>query len=391
MKHKLKITFFLLSVLCFLLSALNAQIDENIILDSISIQKNELIITPEIEEMLVYSLHRGFINLPDESLLRYGITNRSQLKNLHPEKTIPEYWIVNDSLRFSGRWEVPMMLDGEPLFTINVGQPDYDERFFGWIPGGSNAHTEAIHNYEHKNLIIGFLRIPCSPGKLMDCIIIKKENQVLFVEINDEATGESFKNEYSFSELINLKKEGATKAKEARNRYFAQVANKSELIITPEIEEMVVSNVYSSLIDVDEENLPNYGIKSKALLENLHLEKPIPVYNINIENDSLKFSGSWKILVMSVDEPLFYARIHIEEDGQYSKGGWGDATLAINIPNYEHKNLIIGYLDYPSKQCLIIRKDNKNIFVEVDKYDKSEYFKNEYNFSELINLLKKKN
>lgn len=147
---------------------------------------------------------------------------------------------------------------------------------------------------------------------------------------------------------------------------------------------MVVTSVYSSFIDVDENNLPDYGIKNKAQLEHLHLKKPIPVYQINIDNDSLRFIGRWKVPVMSDEEPLFCAWIKLEEDGQYSKSGHGDRGLAINIPNYKHKDMIIGCLDYAWMHCLIIRKDNKDIFVEVYDYATGEYFKNEYPKSAIL-------
>jgi hypothetical protein len=389
MKTKILRSYVLTLLLSYALTVLNAQVDENIILDSISIQKNELILTPEIEEKLVFSLHRDLNNLSDESLLSFRITNRSQLENLHIGKTIPEYRIDLDkeNLIFTDSWEAIVMHDGEPLFTISVGKPEYERRYYSWRSSGRREWTQNIHNYEHKNLIIGSLRV--SPPS-MYFLIIKKEHQDIFVEVNDETTGESIKNEYSFNELINYKKENAKKMKEARNRYYDEIANKSELIITPEITEMVVNNIYSWLIDADEEKLSNYGIKNKAQLEHLQLEKPIPMYFIDFDNENLRFKGCWQVPVVSEGKPHFCAEIVLkEEDGQYSIRGVGRVKLAKNISNYEYKDLIIGYLDYTWICCLIIRKDNKDIFVKVDDYDKREYFKSEYSFSELINLFKK--
>ena len=59
-----------------------------------------------------------------------------------------------------------------------------------------------IHKYEHKNLIIGFLRHP-----IIGCfVIIRREHKDIFVKVFDPATHGYFKSEYSLSEFINLLK-----------------------------------------------------------------------------------------------------------------------------------------------------------------------------------------
>jgi len=369
------------------------------------VQKNELIVTPEIEKAVVTWLQ----NLPERAYSDYGIEikNETQLENLHLGKPIPWYFIVNEeletvltfnasrmaegknlSLQFINTWNIPVMSDGEPILFEIFKFSDYgrDPYVNG---GGINNTIEHFHNYEHKDLVIGSVGVvPISRG--MDYLIINKENEVLFVEIYDETTSEYFKNEYSFSELINHLKELDLREKEKRNRYYAQIADKSELEMTPEITEMLITKAYSSFINDSDESLSDLGIKDRAQLENLHLGKPIPMYRI--VNENLTFTGYWKVLVMSDGEPLFITTVKLEDDGQYSQAGYGASPLAKTIHNYDHKDLIIGCLEVRSivgMDYLIIRKEHKDIFVKMYDYDTHEYLKNEYSFSEVLNLLKK--
>ena len=385
--YKLRVAFFLLSAFCFLPSALNAQIEIN-----------ELNLTPEMEEMLIAPVK----NFLEKSYSKYGIKNKEQLENLHFGKPIPNYSIVSDvnkmlmnvndfnvsllsdneplSLRFIGTWNVPVMFDEEP-FLFGVISFDFREN-----PSITNIIKNTIkhfHNYEHKDSIIGSVCvIPSSGG--MDHLIIKKENQDIFVKIYDETTDEYF-NEYSLSELINHLKELNLRAKETRMRYFDKVANKSELEITPEITEIVITG----LQNMNEMFYSNFGITNRAQLDNLHLEKPIPMYIL--ENENLIFSGRWQVPVMSADDPIYLATVRLENDGQYIYAGGGGAKGAEIILNYEHKDLIIGFLgtrSFSGKDYLIIRKENQDIYVQMYDYATRESFKNEFTFSEIINLIK---
>ena len=111
-----------------------------------------------------------------------------------------------------------------------------------------------------------------------------------------------------------------------------------------------------------------------------------------LENENLKFKGVWAIIVMSGDDPLFFTEVKLDVNGQYKWAGSGSAEWAKSIYNYEYKDLIVGFLGVRSpsgKNYLIIRKENKDIFVEVYDYSTQEWFKKEYSFSELINLIKK--
>jgi len=54
-------------------------------------------------------------------------------------------------------------------------------------------------------LIIGYV-ITRAPIRGMDYLYIQKDNKDIFVEVYDYATREWLKNEYSLSDIINLRK-----------------------------------------------------------------------------------------------------------------------------------------------------------------------------------------
>jgi len=225
----------------------------------------------------------------------------------------------------------------------------------------------------------------------------------------DPATREYFKNEYSLSELISLR----NRVLELRNANLKELRQeipeifgtnqvneddifdtnfpqKHELKMTPEITEMLVNHTYSSHINSPDWSLSNWGIKDRSQLDNLHLGKPIPEYRIDRDNENLVFTGTWIVPVMSNGEPLFTADVSEWSKGEYRWLGAGGVALAEILRNYEYKDLIIGYLSgYPKeKSYLMIRKEQKDIFVYVSRIKTHESF-NEYTFSEIINLLKK--
>jgi hypothetical protein len=401
---------YILLFCCLLPSALNAQVNENIILDTVDIQKNELIVTPELEEAVVTQIK----NWPESFYSDYGIKSKAQLEHLQIGKPISQYAIVNEKqnawlqsvniynvsrmsdgkplfLEFRNNWLVPIISDGEPLLFVAIQFTDFGDPY---IFGIKNTNTiEHFYEYEYKNLLIGSLgRVILSDMREMDFLIIWKDNQVLFVEVYDKITGEYFKNEYGFSELINHIKELGLREKEAQdraqNRYYAQVADKSELKMTPEITEMLLTQAYSSRINDSDEHLSHFGIKNRAQLEHLHLGKPIPRYII--VNDNLTFVGKWDVPVMSAGESLFMISVRLGDDEQYKWSGSSGAAMAEIIRNYEHKDLLIGFLGASREwDYFIIRKNNKDIFVKMYDSVTREYLKNEYSFSEVLNLLKK--
>jgi len=370
------------------------------------IEIKELKLTPEIEEKLFTDVKNlpekqatKNKNLPKESYPDYDTKNWPPLKNLHTGKPIPMYDIVNKKLiieyasyhvsrisdgdplplRFRNTWLVPVMADGEPLLFGEIQFAHYSSapQFIGLLP--NTNIIEHFHNYELKDSIIGSIGFK---NYEIDYFIIRKEHKDIFVKVYDEATGEYFKNEYSFIELINHLKELDLRAIEAQNRYYAQIANKSKLKITSGMK----SAFFSRLKDEPDKNLSDLGIKNRAQLEHLHLGKPIPMYTIR--NENLTFAGGWSVPVMFDGKPLFLTNVKLEEDGQYRWTGSGQAAWAEAIHNYEHKNLIIGILVANGGPFLMIRRKHKNIFVQIYDDTTREYFKNEYSFSEVLNFLK---
>jgi len=362
------------------------------------IEKIELKLTSEIEEMVITQIK----NLPEEDYSKYGITDSSQLMNLHLGKPIPKYRIVNEkledvdtwnvsrisdeeplSLRFQNAWIVPVMSDEAPLLFRSIRFSDIGGNY---IHTGTKNIMEHFHNYEHKDSTIGSVKVNTSD---FDLLIIRKENEDIFVQVYDEATGEYFKNEYRFSELLNHIRELRLRKKEAQMRYYEKVANKSELELTPEITEMLVNDAYSILKNWSDESLSRWGIQDRSQYEHLHLGKPIPMYRI--ANENLTFTGCWQVPVMSNNEPFYVTTIILEDDGQYRLRGGGGVRA--EIFNYEYKDLIIGCLEVrdwcriTSDGYLIIRKDNQDIYVQLYDYATREYLKNEYSFSELLNHL----
>ena len=373
-----------------------------ITISNAQIEKNELKLTPEIEKTMIEQIK----NLSERAYSDYGITNKSQIKNLHFGKPIPRYMIVNEklepvyifnvsrmfdekhfSLRFMNTWNVPVMSEEDPLLFGEIRFSDFGRDPYIGLQETANT-IEHFHNYVHKDLVIGSVAVtPSTHG--MDYLIIRKEEQDIFVHIYDEETGEYFKNEYNFSELINHIKELDLRAKEEQMKYYEKIATKNELEITPEIEEMVINRVYSKFTNKDDTYLSKWNIKEKSQLDNLQLGKPIPKYRIVKEN--LTFIGYWEVPVLSDSDPLYLTTIKLEEDGQYSWSGSGGAKMAEAIHSYEYKDLIIGFLGVVSTNgwdYLIIRKDNKDIFVKGFDWKTREVFKTEFTLSEIINLIK---
>jgi len=188
------------SLLPLLLSPLYAQVNEKNILTPDFLQKNELIVTPELEEIVVSEIYSHYIDYSDEDLSKYGIKNRTQLENLQLGKPIPEYWIIDDNLIFRGEWLVPMMFDGEPFLRAKVKLKDNGQ--YNLVGYGARSMAKAIHNYEYKDLIIGSISFFFA----VDYLIIRKENKDIFVQMYDYTTREYLKNEYNFSEVLNLLK-----------------------------------------------------------------------------------------------------------------------------------------------------------------------------------------
>jgi len=160
---------------------------------------------------------------------------------------------------------------------------------------------------------------------------------------------------------------------------------KNELKITPEIREMLDTSIFSRMKNWPDHLLSKYGIKDISQLNSLQLGKPVPLYVL--DNGKLRFLNSWRMLVLSDGEPLHFVTVDLEEDGQYGWGGSGSAQGAPIFYNYEHKDLIIGFVEVYPEHYFIIRKDNKDIFVKSYDYKTRKHFSGEYSLSDIINLI----
>jgi hypothetical protein len=394
-KQLKKIT--LIITLLNIFAIINAQTDENINLDSVSIQKNEIIMPQEIIEMVVSQVK----NEPVKYFLRYGIENKEQLEDLQLGRPVPVYIIDSDTLKLSS-WRVPFMYEGKYIIIANVileddGQYKYSECW------SSSPFGEGIHNYERKDLI-GILQIK---ELFIEYHYLRQENKDFFVQVYDWRTRGYLKHTYSLGEVINRKNRGvelfATTRPPGLQEIFGtnfQVDNndifdtnfpqKHELEMTSEITEMVVTELYWRIINSSYKYCFMGEITNRTQLDTLHLGKPIPEYWIDLDNENLIFTGSWHVPVMSDGESLFMTRVS-EGDGPYHFVGCLGGDTPELIHNYEYRDLIIGFITKGSiggMDYLIIRKDNKDVFVEVYNWETRECLKSEYTFNELINLLK---
>ncbi len=162
-------------------------------------------------------------------------------------------------------------------------------------------------------------------------------------------------------------------------------AQKAELKITPIISKALESDICMFLKNVPDEMLNNYGIKNMSQLLNSQLEKPIPMYVIDDQN--LRFTGLWRLPVLSDDEFIALATVKLADNDQYEIVDFGAAKLAKIINDYDHKNLIIGILRVYKQNAdyLYIQKENNDIFVKM-----SDLNGKEYSLSDIINLIEKK-
>jgi len=107
------------------------------------------------------------------------------------------YVFHNDSVKFNGYWEVPVMSDGVPFFMATLKLQDGGHYKY---MGGGSGWAKSIHNYEYKDLIIGHL----GAGREMSFFIIRRNGQDVYVKTYDWDTREALKTEYTLNEIINL-------------------------------------------------------------------------------------------------------------------------------------------------------------------------------------------
>jgi uncharacterized protein YcgL (UPF0745 family) len=190
-KQKLSKMLFIILALISLSTTAKSQ---STFLDAHSAQKDELKITPEITKVLKSDICMFFKNVPDEILNNYGIKNMSQLLNLQLGKPIPMYVIDNQNLAFTGFWRLPILSDDEFIALATVKLADNEQ--YEIVDFGAVKLAKILNNYEHKNLIIGILRVYKQNA---DYLYIQKNNQDIFVKMSD-LNGKK----YSLSDIINI-------------------------------------------------------------------------------------------------------------------------------------------------------------------------------------------
>jgi len=179
-----------------------------------------------------------------------------------------------------------------------------------------------------------------------------------------------------------------------KNILGSDIVKKIEIKIAPKITPEITERAVAPFIDnMSERDYSKYGIKNKSQLEKLNVGKPIPYYIIN--DGQLTFTDTWSVPLLSDGEPLFF-EIGAFSDGLYFFVDIGNANKNIieHIYNYEYKDSIIGSIGVTTQgkgmDYLIIRKENRDIFVQVYDEATSEYLINEYSLGEIISLEKER-
>jgi hypothetical protein len=182
-------------LLVFALVGLNTVVKaQNIFFDANSAQENELKITPKMVKVVENSIGTFLKDVPEEMLKNYGIQNMSQLLNTQLGTPIPVYMIDNQNLRFVDLWRLPILSDDEFIALATVKHTDNEQ--YEVIDFGAAKLAKIIGNYEHKDRIIGILRVF---EQNTDYLYIQKDNKNVFVKTFD-LKGK----EYSLNEIINL-------------------------------------------------------------------------------------------------------------------------------------------------------------------------------------------
>jgi len=159
---------------------------------------------------------------------------------------------------------------------------------------------------------------------------------------------------------------------------------KNELRVTPKMAKEMESNICMFLKNVPEEMLKNFGVKNMSQLLNSQLGKPIPMYVL--DNEELKFTGLWRMPILSENEFIALATIKLTDEEQYEVIDFGATKLAKIISNYEHKDMIIGILRIfkQNTDYLYIQKENRDVFVKMFDLKGKEY-----SFDDIINIINK--
>jgi hypothetical protein len=193
-KQKLSKTLFIALALIGLSAMAKAQ---STFSDTNSASKNELRITPKITTEIESNICMFLRNVPEEMFKNFGIKNMSQLLNSQLGKPIPVYVLDNQNLKFTDLWRLPILSENEFIALATIKLADNEQ--YEVVDFGATKLAKIINDYEHKNLIIGILRVF---KQKTDYLYIQKDNEDIFVKMSD-LKGK----EYSLNDIINLVKE----------------------------------------------------------------------------------------------------------------------------------------------------------------------------------------
>lgn len=169
------------------------------------VQEHKLEVTQEIVDMVVSYVYLGLSDVSDGMLHRFGVRDRSQLSNLQLGKPMANYMIGREGFHFMNIWEFVVFSDNEPLLTARIRLTDDGEYVF--TGAGSAGLARTIYDYEHKDLIIGLLKV--SGFNAVDYFYIRKDDRDVFVRVYDwETQSLDLISEFSLSDIINKVIEG---------------------------------------------------------------------------------------------------------------------------------------------------------------------------------------
>ena len=165
-------------------------------------KQHELIMTPEITAVVDSTVYMRINPIADNRLKYFGVKDRSQLLNLQTGKAMAVYELDSQGLKFMDRWECVVSSGDEPVVMAEIRPADNGQYRVGIV--GDSGLARKIYGYEHKDLIVGILRV----YGYGDYLYMKKDNRDIFLKTYDYQPRtfdlNDVENQYSLSDIINM-------------------------------------------------------------------------------------------------------------------------------------------------------------------------------------------
>jgi len=164
---------------------------------------------------------------------------------------------------------------------------------------------------------------------------------------------------------------------------FNTISAQIQQVNTEEAKKMVEVTMKPFLKAIPIDMLPYYNIGDTNDINKAVIENPIPVYYL--ENDSLKFSNTWRVPLNINDEYRALFTVLFSNEA-YSIVDFGAAVLAEDIQKYTKETPILGILRVFTlhKDYFIIKNEtNELIFEPIPVYKNQKI-----PLSEIIKMLK---